>query len=175
MYYSRNLAKYCLATHLPWIILFDRQVKYFSFLILLLLLAGKVSIHAVHWEALRWECLIEASAEFDPVMQERRLEKKTEDWKQNTLGPRESRRGKSTETETRQSKNVNSFWLTLWLPVGGVHLPSRQLWRAHQSSSMFPAQPHEASKMESSGAAHAPGPKVEASPSDSFWHYSVKA
>lgn len=124
-----NLAKCCSATHLPWIILFDRQVKYFSFLILLLLLARKEGSHGLPWEASWRGCLIEASVEFNPGRQ--RLNKK------NPLDPRD---WSGRCTESWQSRHVNSLWVTLWTSAGDVHVPLGQLRRAHQSSSACPAR-----------------------------------
>lgn len=126
-----NLAKCCSATHLTWIILFDRQVKDFSFLILLL--AGRAGVRALHWEASQRGCLIVASVEIDPGRW--RLGKK-----EKAMNLRERRSVKCRETGTWWSGHVNSSRLTLWMPVGVMHFPSHHWWKAQQSSSMFPAQ-----------------------------------
>lgn len=160
----RNLAKCCLATHLPWIILFDRQVKHFSLLIFLLLLAEKVGIRASHWEASQWGCLIEALVEFDPGRQRLKAEnlrrKRQEEW----------------EMHGDRDLTVKTCKLFVSNPLKASGRRALTLVSVMESSPELlgvSSPTCKGNRVESSGAACAPEPKVEVSLAECFWHYSA--
>lgn len=145
--------------------MFDRQVKYFRFLILLLLLlAGKVGIGALHRGASWWGSLIEASVEFDPGRE--RLKAKN-------LGPK-----REEEWEMRGDRDLTvktcKFFASNPLNAGGRH--ELTLTSVMESSPELPDVPsptHEGNETETTGAPCAPEPKVEVSPTECFWQYSL--
>lgn len=146
-----NLAKRCSASHLPWIILFDRQVKYFNSLIPLLLLTRKEGSRGLPWETSWQGCLIEASVEFRLTRQ--RLNKK------KPLGPKRLEWG----THRDRDLTARTCKLSVSDPLNISTSPGSVLESSPELLSM-PSPSHKGDGMEGRGAACAPEPRWMSQP-----------